>query len=99
MCAVKESACQCRRLGRLGFNLWVREIFWRRKWQPTPVFLPGKSHGPRSLVGYIVHGATESDTMEHTHTHTHTHTTLLILMDFLVSVGEKILDPIKGNSM
>ena len=34
------------------FNLWVRKILWRRKWQPTPVFLPGKSHGQRSLVGY-----------------------------------------------
>ena len=33
------------------------KIPWRRKWQPTPVFLPGKSHGQRSLVGYtIVHG-------------------------------------------
>ena len=35
---------------------------WRRKWQPTPVFLPGKSHGQRSLAGYRVHGvAKESD--------------------------------------
>ena len=31
---------------------WVRKIPWRRKWQCTPVFLPGKSHGQRSLVGY-----------------------------------------------
>ena len=31
---------------------WVRKIPWRRKWQPTPVFMPGKSHGPRILVGY-----------------------------------------------
>ena len=31
---------------------WVRKIPWRRKWQPTPVFWPGKSHGQRSLVGY-----------------------------------------------
>ena len=45
----KESACQCR---RLSFNPWVRKIPWRRKWQPTPVFLPGKSHGQRSLEGY-----------------------------------------------
>jgi len=40
---------QCR---RLGFDPWVRKIPWRRKWQPTPVFSPGKSHGQRSLVGY-----------------------------------------------
>ena len=45
----KESACQCR-WGE--FDLWVRKIPWRRKWQPTPVFLPGKSHGQRSLTGY-----------------------------------------------
>ena len=49
----KESACQCRR-GR--FNLWVGKIPWRRKWQPTPVILPGKSHGQRSLTDYIPWG-------------------------------------------
>ena len=37
---------------------------WRRKWQPTPVFLPGESHGPRSLVGCSPWGCTESDTTE-----------------------------------
>ena len=36
-----------------GFNPWVWKISWRRKWQPTPVPLPGKSKGRRSLVGYI----------------------------------------------
>ena len=45
----KESPCQCRR-PRLG--PWDRKIPWRRKWQPTPVFLPGKSHGQRSLAVY-----------------------------------------------
>ena len=44
----KESACHCR---KHKFDSWVRKIPWRRKWQPTPVFLPGKSHGQRSLVG------------------------------------------------
>ena len=48
----KESACQCRRCKRRGFDPWVGKIPWRRAWQPTPVFLPGKSHGQRSLVGY-----------------------------------------------
>ena len=48
----KESACQCRRCKRrLRFDPWIRKI-WRMKWQTTPVFLPGKSHGQRSLVGY-----------------------------------------------
>ena len=41
---------------RCGFNPWVRKIPWRRKWQPTPVFLPGGSHGQRSLVGYSPRG-------------------------------------------
>ena len=45
----KESACKC---WRHGFDPWVRKIPWRRKWQHIPVFLPGKSHGKRSLVGY-----------------------------------------------
>ena len=43
----KEPACQCRRHRRRGFNLWVRKIPWRKKWQPAPVFLPGESHGLR----------------------------------------------------
>ena len=46
----------------------------RRKWQPTPVFLPGESHGQRNLVGYRPWGCKESDTTERLHTHTHTHT-------------------------
>ena len=35
-----------------GLDPWVGKIPWRRKWQPTPVFLPGESYGQRSLVGY-----------------------------------------------
>ena len=46
----KESTCRCR---RLEFEPWVGKIPWRRKWQPTPVFLPGKSHGQWRLSGYI----------------------------------------------
>ena len=42
---------------------------WRRKWQPTPVFLPGKSHGQRSLVGYSPQGCKESDMTEQLHSH------------------------------
>ena len=48
----KESVCQCRKCKRHRFNPWVRKIPWKRKWQPTPVFLPGKFHGQRSLVAY-----------------------------------------------
>ena len=45
----KEPACQCR---RHGFDPWVGKIPWRKKWLPTPVFLPRKSQGQRSLAGY-----------------------------------------------
>ena len=59
----KESACQCR---RCGFNPWVRKIPWRRKWQPTLIFLPGKFHGQRSLAGFNPCDHKELDTIEHT---------------------------------
>ena len=49
------------------FDPWVGKIPWRRKWQPTPVFLPGESHGGRSLVGYSPRGRKESDTTERLH--------------------------------
>jgi len=52
---------QCR---RPGFDPWAGKIPWRRKWQPTPVFLPGESHGWRSLVGYTPLGGRELDTTE-----------------------------------
>ena len=48
----KESAYQSRRCKRCRFNPCVGKIPWRRKWQPLPVFLPGKPHGQGSLVGY-----------------------------------------------
>ena len=51
------------------FDPWVRKIPWRRKWQPTPVFLPGKSHGQRNLKGYSPWSHKELDTIEHAHTH------------------------------
>ena len=66
----KESACQC---GRPEFNPWVGKIPWRRKWQPALVFLPGKSHGQRSLVGYSPWSCKESDMTERLHFHFHTY--------------------------
>ena len=63
----KEAACLCR---RSGFDCWVGMIPWSRKWQPTPVFLPEKFHGQRSLVGYTVHGVAKSWTQLSAHTHT-----------------------------
>ena len=49
-CNGKGSAYQCRRHKRCRLDPCIRKILWSRKWQPTPVFLPGKPHGQRSLV-------------------------------------------------
>ena len=51
--------------GRPGFNPGVRKIPWRRKWQPTLLFLPGKSHGQRGMAGYGTWGLKELYTTEH----------------------------------
>ena len=47
-----------------GSDPWVGKMPWRRAWQPTPVFLPGESHGQRSPAGYRSRGHRESDTTE-----------------------------------
>ena len=54
----------CLQCGRPGFHPWVGKILWRRAWQPTPVFLPGESHGQRSLVGYTPWGHEETGITE-----------------------------------
>ena len=64
-----ESVCQCRRFRRCGFSPWVGKISWRRKWQSTPVFLPGEFHGQRSLAVYSPWDREESDVTKHTYTH------------------------------
>ena len=46
------------------FDPWVNKIPWRREWQPNPIFLPGKSHGQRSLAGFSPRGHKESDKTE-----------------------------------
>ena len=55
---------QCRRCKRQGFHPWVGKIPWRRAWQPTAEFLPGESHGQRSLAGYSQQSRKESDMTE-----------------------------------
>ena len=60
----EESTCQCRRLKRRRFNLWVRKIPWSSKWQPAPIVLPEKFHGQKSLAGYSPWGCKELDTMQ-----------------------------------
>ena len=61
----KEPTCQRRRHKRYRFHPWVGKIPWRRKRKSTPIFLPGESHGWRSLLGYSPGGCKELDTNEH----------------------------------
>ena len=60
----KQPACQRRRCRRRRFDPWVGKIPWRRKWQPTPIFFPGKFHGQRRLVGYCPWDCRELDMTE-----------------------------------
>ena len=60
--------------GDTGSILGSGRTPWRRKWKPTPVLLPGKFHGQRSLEGHSPWGHKVLDTTECAHTHTHTHT-------------------------
>ena len=60
----RESTCQCR---RPRFDSWVGKVPWRREWLPTPVFLPGESHGERSLAGYSPRWLKELDMQRFRH--------------------------------
>ena len=60
----KVPACQCRRRKTCGFDPRVRKIPWKKAWQPTPIFLPGESHGQRSLEVYGPWGCKSLDTTE-----------------------------------
>ena len=60
----KESTCRGSRHKRCGFDPWVGKMPWRRKWQPTPVFLPGKFHGHKGLAGYSPWSYKESNMTE-----------------------------------
>ena len=61
----KEPTCQCRRHKRHRFHPYNRKIPWSKKWQPTPVFLPGKFHGQRMFVAYSPWGHKELDDYSH----------------------------------
>ena len=63
------------------FDSWTGKIPWRRKWQPTSVFLPGEFHGQMSLAGYSPCGSKESDTTEQ---RAHTHTSANYLKDYIL---------------
>ena len=78
----KESACQCRRCKKRVFDPWDKKISWRKKWQPTPLCLPGKSHGQRILVGYSPWDY--KGTQPSTHTHQYRHTCDVTLLPHLL---------------
>ena len=88
----KAPACKCRRCKRHRFDPWVGKIPWRRAWQPTPMFLPGESHGQRNLMGYSPWGCKESDrtkviifrTEAIKHTHIRTLLSLFVNYDWLL---------------
>ena len=61
---VKNSGDLPLQCGGPGFNPWVGKIPWRRAWQPTPVFLPEKPHGQRSMVGHSPQGRKQSNMTE-----------------------------------
>ena len=65
----KAHAYQDRRHKRCRFDPWVGKIPWRRQWQPTPLFLPGKFHGQRSLAGYSLWGCKELNMTERLNYH------------------------------
>ena len=79
----KESACQCR---RRMFNPGMGRIPWRRKWQPTPVFLPRKSHRQRSLAGYSPWSCKESNKTEHTRM-----LFILILLFYVIDFSKRLV--------
>ena len=72
---VKNSSATAGDISDVGSTLGFRKIPWRRAWQPTPVFLPGESHGQSSLTGYIVHGIFSKrwTQLKQLSTHTDTH--------------------------
>ena len=84
---VKNPTVSAEAAGDAG-TILVRKIPWRRKWQPTPVFLPGKSHGQRSLVGLSSWGHKELGTIEHT---VHMQSLTFLLMNKVVKIKVRIL--------
>jgi len=67
---------------------WVRKIPWRREWQSTPVFLPGESHGQRSLEVYTPWGCKESDMTEVTE-YEHKHVLVVTKIQYRLHKHEK----------
>ena len=85
---------------KLRLDPWVRKILWRRAWQPTPVFLPGESHGQRSLAGYSPWGRSESDTSEvtaHTRERSQSEKTMFSVIPTLWRSRKANMDTVKRS--
>ena len=80
----KETACHCQRCRRWELDPWVRKSPCRRKWQPTPVFLPRKSRGHRNLAAYSPWGCKGSDMTVHGYMHTHIYSWFTMPCYFLI---------------
>ena len=76
---VKNLPANARGARRHEFNPRIGKIPWSRKWQPTPIFLPAKLHGQRSLAGYSPWGHKESDTTEQLNNKARTHTIIRLI--------------------
>ena len=86
--SAKESTRQCK---RCKFNLWVKKMPWRRKWQPISVLMPGKFHGQRRLAGYSPWGCKEPDTTEQLSTYFTWGFLLLLLQLLLLQLQEMLV--------
>ena len=95
---VKNLPANEEELKRCGFDPWVGNIPWRRKWQPTPVFLSGNFHGQRSLVGYSQWGCKELDTTKH-NTHTQVINRMIKYTYIEFGVGNHSPNPFLGSQI
>ena len=87
---------------RSGLDPWVRKISWRRKWQPTPVFLPGESHGQKSLVGCSPQSHDELDMTkgtQHTLARGQIRLAAVLLLPIMPTVADRILNLIGAGSI
>ena len=92
----KEPACQCKGYEKCKLSAWVGKIFWRRKWQPTPVFLPGESYRQRNRVGYNPWGRKESDMTEVTED---AHRVCIYQLSSAAQLGTSLCNPMDCSTL
>ena len=92
----QESACQWRKCKRHEFNPWFGNISWRRKWQPTRIFLLAEFHGQRSLVGYSPWDHKESVMIEQL-TFSYTHIQIYICVIYMICYIKRFIIRCNGS--